>query len=78
MARVSSCGWRGSLGAGPAPCPGRVAAGRQLSAAFSAVAAETNDSTEEEEKIELTTEGGGTWNGGLVFFLGCGFCSVAG
>ena len=41
-------GGEGASGPGPVPHPGRVAAGRQLPAAFSAAAAETNDGTDEE------------------------------
>lgn len=76
--KASTAGWRGASGPGPAPHPGRVAAGRQLPAAFSAAAAETNDGCDEEEKTKTSTEGGGTWNGGRYFFSGCGFSSVAG
>lgn len=71
--KTALVGGEGASGPGPAPRPGRVAAGRQLPAAFSAVVAETNDSTDEEEKIELSMKGGGTWNRGLVFLLGVWF-----
>lgn len=77
-AKASTSGFEGALVLGPAPRPSRVAPGRQLPTASSAVAAETNDSTDEEEKIKMRTEGGGTWNGGRYFFSGCGFSSVAG
>lgn len=70
-------GGEGASGPGPAPHPGKVAVGRQLPAAFSAAAAETNDGPNDEEK-KMSTEGGGTWNGSRYFFSGCGFCSVTG
>lgn len=41
-------GGEGASGPGPVPHPGRVTAGRQLPAAFSAAAAETNDGTDKE------------------------------
>lgn len=72
-AKASTSGFEGALGPGPAPRPGRVAAGRQLPTALSAVAAETNDSTDEEEKIKMRTEGGGNGEWGPVFFLGVWF-----
>ena len=76
--KIALLGGEEALGPGPAPPPGRVVAGRQLPAAFSAAAAETSDGTDEEEKIEMSAEGGAPGTRGWFFFLGCGFYSVAG
>lgn len=68
VAKASTQRGEGALGPGPASHPGRVGAGRQLPAAFSAAAAETNDSTEEEyEKINMNVEGGELGTGAGIF-----------